>query len=208
MKSFLSVVLLGASLFSSSALAASDSAWKFGVGAGYSPNFLLSLKSTSSTTGTTADFDAEYSGAAGFSVHAWYVPRNAWAFISGYEYGGERDITKQKVNGVSQTITSVSKYQMNNLYVGTAYRWDSFYLPLALNYGFVNFTKAPASTAEYETKDGIGMMLGVGWFIGDSFVIEYVGRSSTTELNSKQGSTTISSTGTVASAMLTLKYMY
>ncbi|QDK46441.1 hypothetical protein DOM22_15355 [Bdellovibrio sp. ZAP7] len=191
---------------------AEESAWKIGIGGGYSPNFLVALKNeetpTSGTT-TTRNYDMEYSGASGFSLHIWYAPKNSWGAISGLEYGGVRELKKLTYNGMSTTsFGAASQYQQHNIYGGTLYRWDSFYIPLALNYGAVNFKPASTFLGSYEAKGGMGAMLGVGWFIGEHIVIEYVGRSSTTELNTTTTAGTTKGTGTIASAMLTLKLMY
>ncbi|QLY24623.1 hypothetical protein [Bdellovibrio sp. KM01] len=210
MKSTFAVLILLVSL----GARAESSDWKVGVGGGYSPNFLVNLKNQETpTSGTTAEktYDMEYSGASGFSLHIWYAPKNSWGFISGLEYGAERELKKVTFNGMSTTnfsSSSASRYQQHNIYMGTEYRWDSFYLPFALIYSTVNFRPATTFLGSYEAKGGAGIMLGVGWFIGEHFVIEYVGRSSTTELNTTTSSGTTKGTGTIASAMLTLKLMY
>lgn len=190
---------------------AESSPWKIGVGGGYSPNFLLALKNEETpTSGTTTvrNYDMEYSGTSGFSLHIWYSPKNSWGFISGLEYGGIRDF--KKLNGVSATTVSgsASQVQQHNIYGGTAYRWESFYIPIALNYGSINFKPASTFLGSYEAKGGMGAMLGFGWFIGEHIVIEYVGRSSTMELNTTSTAGTTKGTGTIGSAMLTLKLMY
>ncbi len=199
-------------LFASLVARAESSDWKFGVGGGYSPNFLVNLKNQETpTSGSTTEktYDMEYSGAAGFSLHIWYAPKNSWGVISGLEYGGERELKKLTYNGMSTTnISSPSKYQQHNIYLGTEYRWDSFYIPFSLIYSTVNFKPSSTFLGSYEAKGGMGVMFGVGWFIGEHFVIEYVGRSSTTELNTTSSSGTTKGTGTIASAMLTLKLMY
>ncbi|UYL09813.1 hypothetical protein B9G69_004390 [Bdellovibrio sp. SKB1291214] len=169
MRSLLLLFLL--MCFSSESMAAEPSSassssgdWKFGVGAGYSPNFLVNLRNKETpTSGTMTEktYDMEYAGAAGFSIHYWYVPQDSWAFISGFDYGAERELKKITLNGISTTnISNPSKYQQHNLYIGTAYRWTSFYIPIALNYGIISFTPASTFLGSYEAKSGLGAMLG------------------------------------------------
>jgi len=209
MRLFLMIIV---SLLSCSAMAdgeSSGSDWKFGLGAGYSPNHIVTLKGTltSGSTTTDADLSLEYKPAGEASVHIWYAPKNSWAFISGFFYGAEREFSKGTINGQQMTPTSpASKYQTHFAYLGTAYRWNSFYLPLALTYGITTFT--PANDSEVEFKGGPGAMLGLGWFIGEHIAIEYVGRSATTELKTTTGTTNFETTGIIASAALTLKFFY
>ena len=125
---FLFVLFVQVAAFaeSESRSSSSGSNWKFGIGAGDSPVFLATLKGTQTDSGGTTDTE--------FSIHAWHVPQNSWAFISGFQYSGERELKKATINGMTATsINSPAKYQVHNLYVGTAYRWESFYIPLALN---------------------------------------------------------------------------
>jgi hypothetical protein len=201
------------SLLSCSVMAEGESSgsdWKFGLGAGYSPNHIATIKGTvSSSGGTTSNVDLvlEYRTAGEASVHLWYAPKDSWGFISGFIYGAERAFNKGTINGIQMSPTStVSKYQTHYAYLGTAYRWSSFYLPFAITYGITKFT--PADDSVVETKNGAGAMLGLGWFIGEHVAIEYVGRSSTTELKSTSSGGSFETTGMIASAALTLKFFY
>ncbi|MEK2687857.1 hypothetical protein [Bdellovibrio sp. GT3] len=97
---------------------------------------------------------------------------------------------------------------MQNFYAGTAYRWEIFYIPLALNYNIVYFQPAPLTFGSIEAKNGIGAHLGVGWFINDHFALEFIGRSAMTELNLTNSTGTSKNKGTIASTSLLLRYDY
>ncbi|WP_413585030.1 hypothetical protein [Bdellovibrio sp. HCB274] len=187
--------------------------WRFGVGLGYSPLLTLNLKGTDTEAGTGNTYhnivELEYKGSAAFSLTAWRTPQNSWGFVSGYEYTGQRELKKVTVNGLSSTnIQSSSKYQVQNVYVGTAYRWENLFIPLALNYTFVFFQPAPLSVGTVEVKNGVGAHLGLGWFLGDNFVIEFLGRSALTELNMSDSTGTSKNEGTIASSSLLLSFQY
>jgi hypothetical protein len=209
MRLFLAIFI---GLISCSAWAESESSgsdWKIGLGAGYSPNHIVTLKGTATSSSTTMDVDynLEFKGAGEASIHIWYAPKNSWAFISGFFYGAEREFSKGTINGMTVTpSTPLAKYQTHFAYLGTAYRWDSFYIPLAVTYGITKFT--PSDDSVVETKNGAGALIGLGWFIGDHFAIEYIGRSSTTEMKSTSSTVSFEGTGMIASAALTLKFFY
>ncbi|WP_413575487.1 hypothetical protein ACLVWU_14200 [Bdellovibrio sp. HCB290] len=187
--------------------------WRFGVGLGYSPQLQVKLEGTDTETSTGNTYhnnvELDYKGSASFSLTAWRTPQNSWGFVSGYEYTGQRDFKMATINGISSTTALAgSKYQAQNLYVGTAYRWEVFFIPLALNYSFVFFQPPPLSFGTVEVKNGIGAHLGVGWFIGENFVIEILGRSALTELNMSSSSGTSKNEGTIASSSLLLSFQY
>ncbi len=54
------------------------------------------------------------------------------------------------------------------------------------------------------------LFVGLGWFVTDNVVIEYVGRSTTTELKVHSNSTSdhLDVKGVLASAVLNLKYFF
>ncbi|MEK2646436.1 hypothetical protein [Bdellovibrio sp. BCCA] len=184
--------------------------WQFGLSVGYSPNYQVKMTGTGINSGTpySTDYKLEYDSSAEFGVDAWNTPKNSWGFISGIQIGQERKLKSGTINGFPiSTSSGVSKYQTNFLYAGTAYRWESFYIPLALVYGMTKFTSATPMDS-IELKNGFGAHLGVGWIINDHFVIEYIGRAVTTELNVTSGSSSEKNTGTIGSAVLNFKYLF
>ncbi|WP_374033843.1 hypothetical protein ACES2I_14480 [Bdellovibrio bacteriovorus] len=183
--------------------------WRYGVQVGYSPNYLAKLSGDGTVSGTPTDidYDLEYKGALEVGFNAWYTPQHSWGFISGISLGGERELDKMTLNGVTYSATGeTSKFQTHFLYAGTLYRWESFYLPLGLAYGINKFT--PAGTGDGEATNGVGILFGLGWFFADNFVIEYIGRSTTTELKLSSGTDTIKTKGAIGSALLNLKYFF
>lgn len=119
--------------------------WKVGVNAGYSPNYLVTLKGDGVSSGHaySVNYELEYAGAADFGLEIWNTPKDSWGFISGFQYGGERELKSGTVNGFSLNVggaSSLSKYRTHFIYLGTAYRWSSFYIPVAISYGFTKFT--------------------------------------------------------------------
>ncbi|MDG0816162.1 hypothetical protein [Bdellovibrio svalbardensis] len=188
--------------------------WKFGVSAGASPNYLVSLKGNGVSSGAaySIEYELKYGSGADFGVDLWNTPQDSWGFISGLQYGADRELKSGTANGVVLNVgTSVSKYQTHYVYLGTAYRWSSFYIPLAVSYGFTHFTPAPSSLNAGQiiiTENGPGVQLGVGWFIGEHIVIEYVGRAVTTAMNVTAGADSEKTKGMISSALLNLKLLY
>ncbi|WP_374074852.1 hypothetical protein [Bdellovibrio bacteriovorus] len=196
-------VILGSS---TSALAA----WQFGFSGGFSPNYQVKMdgKGTNSGTPYTTDYKLEYESSFEFGIDIWNTPENSLGFISGLQFGTERKLKSGTINGFPiSTSSNISKYQTDFLYIGVAYRWESFYIPLALTYGMSKFTAATPMDS-IELKNGFGAHFGIGWFIGDHFVIEYIGRAVTTELNVTSGSASEKNTGTIATALLNFKYLF
>lgn len=91
--------------------AAEGNDWKFGLGAGYSPSYMANLKGngTSSGTPTSLTYDLNYANAAELGFSAWYIPQDAWAFLSGFQYGFERELKSGTVNGMSASTASSSR---------------------------------------------------------------------------------------------------
>lgn len=146
---------------------------------GYSPSYLVSLVGTGTSSGTT------------------YVADYTLFYSNIVEFGLEIWSTQKNSWGF------MSGFQ----YGGGLYRWDSFYLPLGLTYGITKFTSS-STTVTAEAKSGVGLHFGIGWFLGDNFVIEYIGRSATTELKLTSGSDSETATGVIGSAALNLKYFF
>ncbi|WP_413943215.1 hypothetical protein [Bdellovibrio sp. HCB-162] len=184
--------------------------WQFGLSVGYSPNYQVKMTGHGTSSGTPYfnDYNLEYDSSGEFGVDAWNTPQNAWGFISGVQIGSERKFKSGTINGLSiPTSVATPKYQTNFFYIGTAYRWENFYIPLAIVYGITKYTSASPMDS-IDIKNGIGAHLGVGWIIHDHFVIEYIGRAVTTELDLKSGSTSEKTTGTIGSAVLNFKYLF
>ncbi|WP_410468739.1 hypothetical protein [Bdellovibrio bacteriovorus] len=184
--------------------------WRVGLQIGYSPNYLVKLSGTGVSGGMpySANYDLEYQSAVELGINLWDTSPHAWGVISGFHYGAERSVSKATINGTSVPVSSdASKYQTHFLYVGAHYRWESFYIPIAITYGITKFTTAMGAQS-LEVKNGIGALLGLGWFFTDNFAIEYIGRSAGTELNVSTASSKETSKGMISSALLNLKLFF
>ena len=188
--------------------------WKFGLGLGVSPNYLVSLSGGGVISGVpyTTTYNFENASATSIALDFRKLNRNGWGLVTGFEYETERSVTKVIINNVNYAITSANtfKYQTNFLHFGAAYRWDIFYIPVGLTYGLTKFTPVPgASGASGGTaENGMGLYFGFGWYINDSFTIEYVSRSASTSLKFVAGANNETTTGTIGSALLGVKYFF
>lgn len=209
MKFIFSFLILIFSQFCFSASTSSD--WKFGIGAGYSLSYLVSLSGGGVISGVpyTQTYNFMHASTTSIALDFRKLNRNGWGPVGGFEYEPARPVTLLISNGTSSTITSANtfKYQTNFLHFGAAYRWDIFYIPLALAYGLTTFTPAPGAPSG-STENGVGFYFGFGWYINDNFVIEYVSRSATTSLKFVAGADNETTTGTIGSALLGVKYFF
>lgn len=186
--------------------------WKFGIGLGTSLNYLVALSGTGVSAGTpyftTQTFQHE--AATSIALDFRSLNRNSWGMIGGLEYETARALTKFTANGLNGTVTSANafKFQTHFIHFGTAYRWDIFYIPLGLAYGLTKFTPATGATYTGTAENGMGAYIGMGWYVNDNFVIEYVSRSATTTLKLVAGADNETTTGTIGSALLGVKYFF
>lgn len=189
--------------------------WKFGVGAGYSPNFIMNMSGTSQTSGTISNndkFEINHKAAMTLELSAINMPQNDWGFIGGFSFQSEREVESIILNGIKYNVVGESaKTQSHSFYIGTAYRWNVFYIPLTLNVSKTKFTPAPTSGATATYEDGLGIYFALGWMIlGDHLAIEYGARSNVGKLNLTNSSNSDYSKidGTSASAVLSVKYFF
>ena len=193
-------------MFSQICFSAND--WKFGIGVGYSPNYLVSLSGSGIASGTpySATYSLQYAATTSLELDFRKLNKNSWGWVSGFEYEPERALTV--INGISAGSSSVSKYQTTFLHIGAAYRWDIFYIPFGLAYGLTKFTPAPSFSGTGTAENGVGAFFGFGWYLGEDFAIEYVSRSATTSLKMVSGANSENTSGVLGSALLNLKYFF
>lgn len=206
MKKIISALLV---LLPLNILAADDGKWSFGLSIGYSPNYLVTMESTQA--GTTEKYEMEYASSTEFGATLWRMPKNDWAFMAAADIGKERKLEKLIDNGITYTPTAgqaVPTFQTHFIRVGTAYRWETFYIPFGLSYGITKMTIPTSGTLD--VKGGIGGFFGLGWNINDTVVIEYIGRSALMEYTFKpaSGGPTETGKGVIGSALLNLKVMF
>lgn len=185
--------------------------WKFGLGLGYSPVYLVNLSGSGSLTGApySVSYDFQYQYSTSIQLDYWNLSRNNFGFISGFQYEPQRTIYTGKLNGINVNVANVTfaKFQTNFLYIGAAYRWNIFYIPVGLTYGM--HTVAPASNiGTTTTENGFGYMLGLGWFVKDNFVIEYSARTAAIKMSYVNGTDFENVSGTVAASVLSFKYFF
>ena len=192
--------------------ASSSSNWKLGVGFGYSINYLVNLSGSGVSSGTPykITYYFEFSSATSIALDLRKLNKNNWGIMSGFEYETERTLTKLVANGIIIPLSggATAKYQSHFLHLGAAYRWDIFYVPVGLTYGLTTFTPAPGSTGTASIENGFGGYFGLGWYVDDDIVIEYVGRSVTTSLKVTSGADSETTSGTIGSALLGLKAFF
>ncbi|AZZ35946.1 hypothetical protein CIK05_03770 [Bdellovibrio sp. qaytius] len=179
---------------------------------GYSPLYLVILSGTGVNTGTpyTTKYELIYGGSAEAGLDLWNVNQHSWGFISGVQISQERKMFSGKVNGQDvNTTTPTAKFQTSFIYLGAAYKWESFYVPLAITYGISKIEPAAGATGTTtEIKTGAGALLGFGYFFSDSFAIEYIGRSATMKLKFTNGADHEENEGAISAPLLNLKYFF
>jgi|GEM_PF-5097743 len=198
-------------LFSQICFSASTGDWKLGIGLGISPNYLVTLTGSGVSAGSpyVRTYNLEYSSATSIAFDFRKLSTNSWGMLGGFEYEAERSITKSMVNFLPvSTSGDTSKFQTSFLHYGAAYRWDIFYIPFGLAYGFTKFIPDDNTLGTATASNGLGGYFGFGWYINDKFVIEYVSRSTLTTLTFANGANTESTTGAIGSALLGVKYFF
>lgn len=203
------VLIFLALLFSIKAKA-SESAWKFGGGVGYSSVYLLNMEGTStvSAKSTSMKYEYQYTSGVNFGIDVWYIPKDNWGFITGFEYGPKRKYKSGKLNNADVTPTnagSFSEVQTHLVYGGPTYRFDSFYIPIGFTYGFTNLT---SSLPNETITGGLGFSFGLGWFIGEHMAVEFLIRSAGFTYEKKSGTSLEKNTGAVGADTLNLKLFF
>lgn len=183
--------------------------FRFGLMLGYSPIYTVDLSGGGVSGGTpyVRNYDLIYKGSPEIGFEVWNLNKNSWGFISGVQISQVREMSEGKINGLNVAPTSTTtKFQTSFAYIGGAYKWESFYIPLALTIGVSTVKPPPGTTADVKT--GPGALLGFGYFFSDSVAIEYIGRSALMELKLTNGNTTETTNGAVGSALLNLKFFF
>lgn len=200
--------------FSSSAFALTSrhSEWMPGIGVGFSPNYLVGLTGSGFSSGTpyTTNYAMEYEQGMSAQFDFRKMSPDAWGLMMGFHFESERSLRKMTLNGLSATPSGkTSTYQTHFIFLAGAYRWDSFFIPIGLTYGITHFKPSTTTPGtEVNTQNGVGSIIGVGWYVDKDFTIEYVGRSALTTLDIKSGSDFESNSGVVATALLSMKYFF
>lgn len=208
MKTFISTLLFFVSLN----VSAVSNGWQFGIGVGYSLNYLVTLSGTGVSSGVpySQSYLFEFTPATSIQFDFRKLNKNSWGMVGGFEYEAAREMSKLVSNGTSIPVTGSgnAKFQTHFLHYGAAYRWDIFYIPIQLAYGLTKFTPAVGSTVASSADNGIGAYFGFGWYIEDDLTIEYVSRSATTTLKFSAGSDNETTSGVLGSAVLGIKHFF
>lgn len=195
----------------STSIASSEHPISFGLHVGYSPSYLLMLDTSGTEGGTrySQSYLMEYEKGAEYGLTLWRMPKNGWGFQLAGDIGPVRKMEKITSNGTTYTVQPgdrVPTFQTHFIRFGTAYRWDTFYIPLGLAYGITRMTIPTSGTLE--VNNGVGIYAGIGWNFGDTVAIEYISRSATTGYSFKSGADNETGIGAVGSALLNLKILF
>lgn len=194
--SFVSVVLLSLNSFAD---------LRMGLMLGISPLYMAKLDGTGLAPN---NYELIYGSSAEFGIDIWNVNKQSWGLITGLQISGKRELTEGEVNGVKiDTTTPSDKIGTSFAYVGGAYLWQQFYIPVGMTYGMTKYETVDAATTA-DVKSGIGFLFGFGYFITENFAIEYIGRSALTTVTFKTGSTSEEVKGVISAPLLNIKYFF
>lgn len=183
--------------------------YKFAINLGFSPNYTLTQNVTTTVGGIPMKVEAkaEFNSSFEFGVDFWNSTPNSWGLISGVSMTPDRKVKSVTVNGASTLVKDV-KMASTFLYLGTHYRWESFYIPFGLTYSINRFTPDPSTTADLEVKNGIGAIIGIGWFIGDRLSLDLIGKSSVVDLETTESGVTHTEKGSISTGTFSLRYFF
>lgn len=184
--------------------------WRFGIGG--SVSLVSKLKFNDVViSGYSGKYDVDFDFKNGFSLEldARTMNPQSWGFMGGLSYDSEREVSSLTVTDGSGLSSSGSisgmKIQTTVIYGNAVYRWNEFYLPFGLNLSKVNATTAASNS----TSGGLGLQLGVGYYINENFVIEALSRATAVKLKTSSASTDVDfGTGYMSNLMITGKYIF
>lgn len=183
--------------------------YKIGINVGYSSNYTLAQDMVTMSGGVPMKIEAkvEFESSIELGLDFWNSTQNSWGLISGISWTPDRKAKSASVNGTSVPVSD-AKMASTFIYLGTHYRWESFYIPLGLTYSINRFTPDASSTADHEIKNGVGALVGLGWFIGDRFALDLIGKSSVVDVETKQNGAIETEKGTISTGTFSLRYFF
>jgi opacity protein-like surface antigen len=137
-----------------------ESQWQWGIGAGYSS---LSWKTDEGILKADLDFNPALSLLAEIRNQA----PNSFGSQFGISYDFERELDQGTITYATTTLNIPSgnslSIQMTTIYANLVYQWDSFYLPIGLNWSRVKLKAVNGTNTSSKTDGGLGVQLGFGW---------------------------------------------
>lgn len=220
----LSVVLLAATSFANSSKSKNEedlemdeevsSSWRYGLGLSLNALSKLTFGNvTISTDSNSYKFVLDYGNSQGLEFDIRKLPKNNWGFTGNLSYNFERSVTFLTISysggSIASDVSSPSKIQITELSANAAYRWDSFYLPIGINYSMVKFIPASGFSGSFSANGGIGWQAGLGFYTSDNFALELISKNTQVKLSStSSGATTNYGTGTMNATHLMGKYFF
>lgn len=183
--------------------------YKLGLNIGFSPNYTINTTGTTTSNGTSVNVDVtiDFDSSMEFGLDYWNSTQNSWGLISGVSTTPERKSKTVKAAGISVPMTDL-KISSTFLYVGAHYRWQSFYIPLGITYSINRISTNSNTNGDLKVKNGIGALIGIGWFIDDRFAIDLLGKSSVVDLESSENGVSSTDKGTIATGTFSLRYFF
>ena len=127
--------------------------------------------------------EVETSNGVAVSADVRYLRKNSWGFLGGVSYEPKRDIKSLKVSSgnvsISSSVSTVEGFSDWLFEGNAAYRWEGWYLPFGINYSYFQYTSEPGYTGGWELSGGLGLQLGVGYYLNRNLAIELWSRATT-----------------------------
>lgn len=196
----------------------STSNWQWAIGASYSLDSRLLFPSAKVSS---ADYSYILLLDKGFSLDVDFrnlKEQDSWGYLFGVAYDFERTLKGGLVStgsfSIPVTPSNETKLQSTFGYSSLAYRGESYYFLLGLNFNFTKFTVASSSSSSssssYVNSLGYGWQTGIGYYTETSFVFELLYRVAWVKGDDflSAGSSINYGRGEYRNLMLTLKYLF
>lgn len=182
------------------------------ISLGYDLRTIAQFDDTYATDGTdsASGFDVKFRFDSGLALAYEYrqAKANSFGFAVGIDYHRDRDADTIEIDSTSLSLTGdVATISFTQLYINAIYKWESFYIPFGINYTSATYTPPNTYTGTLSSDSGIGINFGLGWEVGDKFLIEYGVKSSAFSIKSQDGQNIADySDGALATSTLWLRY--
>lgn len=140
----------------------------------------VNVKSSSGSGNIGTTFNTD--GSAGVGVNLTVVDPNSWGFTGSLMYEPARKISSLKMSGPGGTLsgTFLNKPEISFFLAeaGVIYKWNQFYIPLALNYSApILLYTTTSSTEVWDVGGAVGAYIGAGFLITENAALEFFIRS-------------------------------
>jgi hypothetical protein len=188
-----------------------------GVGASYSTSSRAKFDPVVYSNGMIPEkttLEINFSEAVAVEAEIRYLNKNSVGFILGAIMDQERHAITGKLSSKTIVYTTVAdfdfKLQVSTYYLSAAFRADDFYFPIGANF---SSAQASADTSIFGTvsaSGGLGWQLGLGYYVTDYFILEFLSRKATLNLTGTfpDGSTVDFGKGGLTNLLFTAKFIY